>query len=139
MAFGFSKPDSRKSLSPVSKMSASALMAARQLLCFGGALLTGLPVFFLIRPTGNMSAAIAAMIAAMLPLFFLAMYEKDGQPLEVVLKHYIDARFRRPKVRPYRTDNAYAKLEKQYDARMEVKRIVDGSNQRDKKAVRKKG
>ena len=30
------------------------------------------------------------MMAVMLPLFFLAMYEKDGQPLEVVAKHFYE-------------------------------------------------
>ncbi len=32
------------------------------------------------------------MMAVMLPLFFLAMYEKDGQPLEVVAKHFYEAK-----------------------------------------------
>ena len=45
------------------------------------------------------------MMIVMLPLFFLAMYEKDGQPLEVVVEHFIQTKFVRPKVRPYQTDN----------------------------------
>ena len=50
------------------------------------------------------------MMAVMLPLFFLTMYEKDGQPLEVVAKHFYEAKFKRPKTRPYKTKNYYALL-----------------------------
>ena len=60
----------------------------------------------------------------MLPLFFLAMYEKDGQPLEVVAKHFIQAKFLRPKVRPYQTDNYYAAVLRQYEVYREVAEIV---------------
>ena len=42
------------------------------------------------------------MMAVMLPLFFLAMYEKDGQPLEVVAKHFYEAKFKRPKTDVYK-------------------------------------
>lgn len=99
-------------------------LTKRQLLCFGAAALIGVPVFFLLKASGNMSLAAMGMMIVMLPLFFLAMYEKDGQPLEVVAKHFIDAKFRRPKVRIYQTQNYYALLEKQYDMEKEVARIV---------------
>ena len=49
-------------------------LAKRQLLCFGAAALIGLPVFFLVKTTGNVSLAAISMIIVMLPLFFLAMY-----------------------------------------------------------------
>ena len=99
-------------------------LTKRQLLCFGAAALIGVPVFFLLKASGNLSLAAMGMMIVMLPLFFLAMYEKDGQPLEVVVKHFIDAKFRRPKVRIYKTQNYYALLEKQYDVEQEVARIV---------------
>ena len=114
-------------------------LTKRQLLCFGAAALVGVPTFFLLRKSGNLSLSILGMMAVMLPLFFLAMYEKDGQPLEVVMKHFVDARFRRPKVRPYRTANYYALLERQDAVRKEVERIIDESEKRGKKPVRKKG
>lgn len=56
----------------------------------------------------------------MMPMFFLAMFEKDGQPLEVVAKHFIESRFIRPKVRPYQTDNYYAALMREAEAEKEV-------------------
>lgn len=99
-------------------------LTKRQLLCFGAAALIGLPVFFLVKTTGNVSLAAISMIIVMLPLFFLAMYEKDGQPLEVVANHFIQAKFIRPKVRPYQTNNYYDALMRQQELEKEVKAIV---------------
>ena len=99
-------------------------LTKRQLLCFGTAALIGVPLFFWIKSMGNVSLATLVMIIAMLPLFFLAMYEKDGQPLEVIAGHFIQAKFIRPKVRPYQTDNYYDALMRQYKLEKEVERIV---------------
>ena len=74
------------------------------------------------------------MIIIMLPLFFLAMYEKDGQPLEVIAHHFIQSKFVRPKVRPYQTNNYYAALMRQYDAEQEVIAIVCKAEKRQHKA-----
>ena len=52
------------------------------------------------------------------------MYEKDGQPLEVIARHFIQAKFVRPKIRPYKTDNYYEVLIRQYQLEKEVERIV---------------
>lgn len=99
-------------------------LTRRQLLCFGAAALIGVPIFFLVKTTGNISLAAMSMIIVMLPLFFLAMYEKDGQPLEVVANHFIQAKFIRPKVRPYQTNNYYDALMRQHELEKEVKKIV---------------
>ena len=50
------------------------------------------------------------MIVVMLPCFLMAMYEKHGQPLEVVIKNIVQTKFVRPKERPYQTQNLYAVL-----------------------------
>ena len=84
----------------------------------------GFPLFFVLKSTGNISFAAMGMIVVMMPMFFLAMYEKDGQPLEVVAKHFYESRFKRPKVRPYKTNNYYAAVMRQYQAAKEVERIV---------------
>jgi hypothetical protein len=55
---------------------------------------------------------------------FFAMYEKNGEPLEVILFHFIEARIIRPKIRVYRTDNFYAALMRQAQAEKEVEEIV---------------
>lgn len=99
-------------------------LTKRQLLCFGAAALIGLPVFFLVKTSGNVSLAAMSMIIVMLFLFFLAMYEKDGQPLEVIANHFIQAKFIRPKVRPYQTNNYYDALMRQQELEKEVKAIV---------------
>ena len=102
-------------------------LTKRQLLCFGVGALIGVPVFFLLKRTGNVSFAALGMMVVMLPLFFLGMYERDGQPLEVVAKHFITAKILRPRVRPFKTDNYYAALMRQARAEQEVQRIVQQS------------
>lgn len=99
-------------------------LTKRQLICFGAGALIGVPLFFVLKSTGNISFAAMGMIVVMMPMFFLAMYEKDGQPLEVVAKHFYESRFKRPKVRPYKTNNYYAAVMRQYQAEKEVERIV---------------
>lgn len=60
-------------------------LTKRQLICFGGALLVGVPLYFLLRGRVTGSAAALIMVFAMLPGFLLALYERHGQPLEVVV------------------------------------------------------
>ena len=99
-------------------------LTKRQLICFSIAAVVGVPLFFLVKKSGNVSLAAMTMIAVMLPFFFLAMYEKDGMPLEVILDHFFEAKFRRPKDRPYVTNNYYSLLIRQYEAEKEVDEIV---------------
>lgn len=99
-------------------------LTKRQLICFGIGALIGVPLFFLLKGTGNISFAAMGMIIVMMPMFFLAMYEKDGQPLEVVARHFYESRFHRPKIRPYQTNNYYAALMRQAEADKEASTIV---------------
>ena len=99
-------------------------LTKRQLICFSAAALIGVPSFFLLKSTGNVSLASLGMIVIMLPMFFLAMYEKDGQPLEVIAKHFIESKFIRPKIRPYKTNNYYVALMRQQQLEKEVKAVV---------------
>ena len=78
------------------------------------------------------------MIVIMLPLFLLAMYEKDGQPLEVIAQHFIQATFIRPKVRPYQTDCYYAALMRQYPVYKEVDAIVSKEENAGKRKTARK-
>ena len=100
-------------------------LTKRQLICFSAALAVGLPVFFLTKDSVGTSSSTLMMIFTMLPLFMLAIYEKHGQPLEIILKHYIEVRFLTPKQRPYKTDNFYALLMRQDKLDKEVKHIVE--------------
>ena len=69
-------------------------------------------VCFVLRDSGGNTAATLGMMAVMLPAFFLGMYEKNGQPMEKLLSYYVQSRFLRPKIRPYKTNNYYAILMK---------------------------
>lgn len=109
-------------------------LTKRQLICFGTAALIGVPLFFLIKRSGNVSLATMVMMIVMLPLFLLAMYEKNGQPLEVIVKQFIQAKFIRPKIRPYQTINYYDALIRQNKLEQEVERIAFS-----KKSTGKKG
>ena len=100
-------------------------LTKRQLICFSAALAVGLPLFFLTKDSVGTSASSLLMIFSMLPLFMFALYEKHGQPLEVILKHYIEVRFLNPKQRPYKTENFYAVLIRQDKLDKEVKHIVE--------------
>lgn len=102
-------------------------LTKRHLVCFSAALVVGLPLFFLLKNETGTSAATLLMIFVMLPFFMFAMYEKHGQPLEVILKHYIEVRFISPKDRPYKTDDFYSVVERQYQLDKEVKNIVQKS------------
>ena len=88
-------------------------LTKRQLICFGAAALIGVPLFFLLKSVINTTAATLCMILVMLPFFLLAMYERHGQPLEVIASHIIRSMFTRTKERPYQTNNFYAALERQ--------------------------
>lgn len=99
-------------------------LTARQFICFGSGILVGLPLFFLLNKVLSGSAATVIMICVMLPFFLFAMYERNGQPLEKVLRYYIHSRFVRPKKRPYRTENVYSALMRQAKLEKEVRQCL---------------
>ena len=99
-------------------------LTKRQVICFGAAALVGVPLFFLAKESLGTTTAALCMILVMLPFFLFAMYEKNGQPLEVFLGHLIQNKFIRPKVRIYQTNNLYSALVRQSQLEQEVKRIA---------------
>ena len=99
-------------------------LTKRQILCFGGGALIGVPLFFLLKGHIGSSAAALCMMLVMLPFFLLAMYEKNGQPLEKIVGNIVKVCFVRPRQRPYRTNNFYAVLARQDRLDKEVYRIV---------------
>ena len=107
-------------------------LTKRQLLCFAAALVVGLPLFFLLKGSTGTSLAAFAMILVLLPCFLFAMYEKQGQPLETVIKNIVQTKFIRPKERPYQTNNFYAVLEQQRNLEKEVAAIVKGKSKKRK-------
>ena len=99
-------------------------LTKRQLICFSGGALIGVPLFFLLRNRIGVSSAALVMVLVMVPAFLLAMYERNGQPLEKVLWNMIQVMFLRPKQRPYKTNNFYAVIERQQKLDKEVSAIV---------------
>lgn len=83
-------------------------LTKRQLICFGGGAAIGIPAYLLTKGPLGSTGAMFLMLAVMLPAFLLAMYERDGLPFEKVVGNIIRAKFLRPGVRPYQTQNIYA-------------------------------
>ena len=99
-------------------------LTKRQLICFGSGAAVGVPLFFLCKSFMNTSVAAIIMIIVMLPFMLMAMYEKNGQPLEKIVRNIVQVCFLRPKQRPYQTNNFYSVLERQEKLDKEVYRIV---------------
>lgn len=88
-------------------------LTKRQFICFGSAAAVGVPTYFLTRGFIGNSAAVMVMIVLMLPMFFMAMYEKDGQPAEKILLNIVRSKWYYPPVRPYKTENFYNLIEQE--------------------------
>ena len=106
-------------------------LTKRQLVCFGSGALLGVPLFFLLKGPVGTSTAAMCMVVLMLPFFLLAMYEKNGQPLEKILRNMIRVCFLRPRQRPYKTKNFYAVIMRQNQLDREVYHIVNGKAKTD--------
>lgn len=100
-------------------------LTKRQIICFSGAILTAGPTYFLTKNVlGTSTSALLLMIVAM-PFFFFAMYSKDGFPAEKILMFMIRQKFLTPGIRPYKSENLYAKLEDKERLRKEVKSLEE--------------
>ncbi len=87
-------------------------LTKRQLVCFSAAAVVGVPIYFLTKGVVGGTVGLLLMIGTMLPFFFLAMYERDGQPAERILKHIL-RHWLWPGARPYKTENLYTYLEEE--------------------------
>ena len=114
-------------------------LTKRQLLCFGGGALIGVPLFFLLKEPVGTSTATMCMVLVMLPCFLLAMYEKNGQPLEKIIGNMLKVSVIRSKERHYRTNNFYAALERQEKLDEEVYHIVYGNQKSKRNQAEKTG
>lgn len=63
------------------------------------------------------------MILSMLPFFMMAMYQRNGVPMEKLVANIIRVYFIRPKRRMYETNNFYSAVERQYKLDKEVMAI----------------
>ena len=112
-------------------------LTKRQLVCFSGGALVGVPLFFLLKGPANLSAGAASlcMVLVMLPFFLMAVYEKNSLPLEKIVRNIVRVLFLRPKQRPYQTNNYYALLMRQSQLDREVRQIVGKKSNSSHRAV----
>ena len=87
-------------------------LTKRQLICFSIAAAIGVPTYIFSRGTIGNDAAVMLMIGVMLPFFFIAMYEKNGQPAEQVIKNMLRHKLW-PAERPYKTENFYKYIDEE--------------------------
>lgn len=87
-------------------------LTKRQLVCFSLAAAVGVPTYLLTKDVIGGSTAVLLMIGLMLPFFFIAMFEKDDQPAEKILRNILRARWFFPAARPYKTENFYSAWQK---------------------------
>ena len=87
-------------------------LTKRQVICFGAAAAVGAPLFLIFKDVIGNTGAMVLMIAAVIPAFFFAIYNKDGViPAEKYLLLVLRQKFFYPKIRVYRTTNMYALIE----------------------------
>lgn len=109
-------------------------LTKRQLICFGIGIVCGIGVYFGTRLLIGTTLAMLLLVLIALPFFFVATYEKLGQPFEVILKNYIQFQFLQPKVRIMGSDNIYRDLESYMIYERQVNQIVQHARKREKKA-----
>ena len=113
-----------KDFSKISNKTKVALnLTKRQLICFGAAALTGIPVYIAAKGFLGTDMAAILMMLIMVPLFLLAMYEKDGKPAEKILGTIIRQKYILPGIRRYRSENLYKTMEDRDRMRKEVARL----------------
>lgn len=111
----------------------------RQVICFGAAAASGIPVYLLAKQYIGTDMAALLMVAVMLPFFFMAMYEKDGKPAEKYLRDVIEMKFLRPGIRRYRVENLYEQLKEREKMEMEVEALESKQRKWKEKCAEKAG
>jgi len=100
-------------------------LTKRQNICFSGAAIAGVPLYFLTKDVIGTQGAAFIMVGVMLPFFFLAMYTKDGFPAEKILYFMIRQKFLTQGIRPYKSENLYKQLEVREKIRKEVRYLEE--------------
>lgn len=100
-------------------------LTKRQIICFSGAAIAGVPLYFLTKNMIGTQGAAFIMVGVMMPFFFLAMYTKDGFPAEKILYFMIRQKFLTQGIRPYKSENLYKQLEEREKIRKEVRYLEE--------------
>lgn len=100
-------------------------LTKRQIICFSGAAIAGIPLYFLTKDVIGTQGAAFIMVGVMMPFFFLAMYTKDSFPAEKILYFMIRQKFLTQGIRPYKSENLYKQLEEREKIRKEVRYLEE--------------
>ena len=100
-----------------------ANLTKRQLICFSGAIIVGIPFYMMTKEVLGIEMATFGMIALMLPFFFFAMYQKNGFPAEKLLFFMIRQKFLIPGIRPYQSEYIFRELEQREEWRKELEHL----------------
>ncbi len=114
--------DVPKNLSGI-KTKVALNLTKRQLICFGTAALVGIPMYLAVKNILGKDISAIIMMLVMVPLFLLAMYERDGMPAEKILMLMIRQKYILPGIRRYKSENLYKKMEEREKMRKEVLRL----------------
>ena len=112
-------------------------LTKRQMICFSGAALTGVPSYFLFKNIIGVQAASIIMVAIMVPFFIFAMYTRDGFPAEKILYFMIRQKILVPGIRPYKSENLYRQLDEKEKIREEVRYLEEKAKGSTKKSKTK--
>ena len=112
-------------------------LTKRQLICFGTAVFVGLPVYIFTKGILGTDISAMLMMAVMVPLFLLAMYERNGMPAEKVLEMIIRQKYILPGIRRFKSENLYLKMEEREKMKKEVMRL-EAKAERKKAGERRK-
>lgn len=82
-------------------------LTKRQIVCFSLGGIAGVGTYFLTRHSLGNDLALLLLIALAAPFMLFGLYEKNGQPLEKILKNIIRVRLLAPAARPYQTNNRF--------------------------------
>lgn len=100
-------------------------LTKRQLICFAIGIGIGFLLYFTLKAYDvPVRISTLCMMALMSPFFLLALYEKNGRTIEIVLKDMYEVKFLNSKERPYIQTNLYRSLEKQYNYNKEIENVV---------------
>ena len=77
-------------------------LTKRQIVCFSLGGIAGVGTYFLTRHSLGNDFALLLLIALAAPFMLFGLYEKNGQPLEKILKNIIRVRLLAPAARPKR-------------------------------------
>lgn len=114
-------------------------LTKRQLVCFGTGGILGVLFYWLTKNSLGSTNAASIMVLLVLPFFMFAIYEKDGKPLEKVLMEVIRVKFLVPGIRPYKTENFYAYIQKEIRKEEELKHDTEAEQHKLKGKSKCKG